>query len=102
MERLSTTAFGPRPIAVGQILERLAPERPAPDPIEDKWTLMQDLTAARAAFGVGDRDLLVLNALLSFRKGRALDPAEGLIVFPSNATLSDRVHGMAESTLSDR
>lgn len=46
-----------------------------------------------------DRDLAVLNALLSFYPHTALNAAKGLIVFPSNAALSKRAHGMAESTL---
>jgi replication initiation protein RepC len=41
----------------------------------------------------------VLNALLSFHKSKSLSNTENLIVYPSNRTLSERAHGMAESTL---
>ncbi len=57
---------------------------------------MDDLTAARADWGLKDRTLSVLRALLSFLpKGERVR----LTVFPSNRTLSDRLHGMPESTL---
>lgn len=72
---------------------------PAPSTTPDKWALLRDLTAARADFNISDRDLAVLSALLSFYPGRDLADDAGLIVFPSNRTLAERAHGMAESTL---
>lgn len=71
----------------------------APLPEADKWCLFDELRVARVAFGVSDRDLTVLNALLSFLPGRNLADSDDLIVFPSNASLSERAHGMPESTL---
>lgn len=65
----------------------------------DKWSVFHDLCTARLAFGLSDRDLTVLNALLSFHQGNSLSDNENLIVFPSNRKLSVRAHGMAESTL---
>ena len=65
----------------------------------DKWALFRDVCTARHAYGVTDRDLTVLNALLSFHQGKTLSDNETLIVFPSNRKLSERAHGMAESTL---
>lgn len=85
-------SFGPDPDRA----HRVAP--PAP-PACDKWALLGRLRTARAAFGLGDRDLAVLSALLSFRPSRDLSDGAPLVVFPSNASLSDRAHGMAESTL---
>ena len=41
----------------------------------------------------------MLSALLSFHRGKELADDDALIVFPSNAALSERAHGMAESTL---
>ena len=96
MERLTFTPFAGR-------RERFAPQQ-----VESrgegvcscgKWALFDDLRLARAAFGVTDRDLTVLWAMLSFLPGPDLCDASGLVVFPSNAALSDRTHGMAESTL---
>lgn len=43
------------------------------------------------------RDQTVLIALLSVLPERERADGENLIVFPSNATLSDRTHGMTES-----
>ena len=67
----------------------------------DKWVLLRELGVARKRFGITDRQLVVLQALLALRKGAELcldDPA-GLIVHPSNATLSTRLNGMPVSTL---
>lgn len=64
----------------------------------DKWSILRDLADGRAAFGLTDRALTVLSALLSFHPARALSRG-ALIVFPSNASLSGRLHGMPESTL---
>lgn len=65
----------------------------------DKWELLRDLCTARRTFEVTDRDLAVLNALVSFHPNAALSDNDRLIVFPSNVALSERAHGMAESTL---
>ena len=99
MQMISLTPFGRQPVSAGLILARTAPvDTPAPLQI-DKWALFDDLRSARADFGVSDRDLAVLHALLSFLPGKALTAEADLVVFPSNASLSDRAHGMAESTL---
>ena len=68
------------------------------DPVE-KWALFRDLCVARTQFGVSDRDLTVLNALLSFYPHEELAQDAPIIVFPSNRKLGERAHGMAESTL---
>ncbi|RJE78604.1 plasmid replication protein RepC [Paracoccus sp. JM45] len=99
MRHISTTPFGQRPVTTGLLAAQALAEAPAPSCIPDKWALLRDLTAARTAFSVSDRDLAVLAALLSFHPGTRLNDDNGLIVFPSNASLSDRAHGMAESTL---
>lgn len=68
-------------------------------PHVNKWELFRELCAGRAAFAVSDRDLTVLDALLSFHKGSTLSDNDSLVVFPSNRALGERAHGMAESTL---
>lgn len=65
----------------------------------DKWKLYRALCAARARLGVTDRALALLNALLTFYPKNELSNEYGLIVFPSNAQLSVRAHGMAEQTI---
>ncbi|WP_420329035.1 plasmid replication protein RepC [Mameliella sp.] len=98
MERVTLTPFGRGPVSAGQLLEAL--DRTATDqtPVP-KWQVFRNLTTARHAYGLSDRDLVVLNAMLTFLPSDELDPDNGLIVFPSNATLSSRAHGMPESTL---
>lgn len=92
------TPFGQKMVSAGQIAAQIAP-RPAALLAFPKWEVFRNLTAARAGFGLSDRDLAVLNGLLTFYPGDDLDPVAGLIVFPSNIALSERLHGMAESTL---
>lgn len=99
MKHISTTPFGRRPVTAGLLADRTLAEAPIPDDTPDKWTILKDLTAARLYFGVTDRDLAVLAALISFHPGTSLADGDGTIVFPSNAALSERAHGMAESTL---
>jgi len=99
MEILTTTPFGPRRVSCELLKQEKAATAPAPLPRTDKWGLFRELCAARTAFGLSDRDLTVLSALLSFHPGKDLEDGGALIVFPSNAALSQRAHGMAESTL---
>ncbi len=98
MQRLTTTPFG-RTVsaAVLETLERV--EAGAPVSHIDKWEVFRQLCTARVTLGVTDRDLTVLNALLSFHPGKVLGDNAPLIVFPSNRALAERAHGMAESTL---
>ena len=99
MERIATTPFGARPVTSGHLawVEEFGEGVDASER-HDKWALFDALREGRGAFGVSDRDLTVLCALLSFHPGREL--GEGpLVVFPSNRALGERAHGMAESTL---
>ena len=99
MEVLTTTPFGQRPVTAGLMERATKAQAAASIPHFNKWELFRELCAARPAFDVGDRDLTVLNALLSFHKDANLSDNGNLIVFPSNRALSERAHGMAESTL---
>lgn len=99
MQKVSLTPFGRQQVSAGLLAaqSRLAASPTLP-PI-DKWAVFNHLRAARSRVGVTDRDLTVLHALLSFTQGKELADGTGLVVYPSNATLSDRAHGMPESTL---
>jgi replication initiation protein RepC len=99
MEILTTTPFGPRPVTDALLQQARAARARSPLPRSDKWGLFRELCTGRAAFGLSDRDLTVLAALLSFHPSPDLEDDGALIVFPSNAALSERAHGMAESTL---
>ena len=99
MRHISATPFGRRPVSAGLLANNTLATAPALPHMLDKWSILRDLTEARKAFGVSDRDLAVLAALMSFHPTKELRDNDQLIVFPSNATLSGRVHGMPESTL---
>ncbi|MDF9789344.1 DNA-binding transcriptional ArsR family regulator [Methylorubrum extorquens] len=66
-----------------------------------KWTVLRDITEARAQLGLSSPSLAVLDALASFLPETALQIGEGpgLVVFPSNRALGSRTRGMAESTI---
>ncbi|MCJ8140927.1 plasmid replication protein RepC [Falsirhodobacter halotolerans] len=98
MTHISMTPFGRRATADLSAHRALA-EAPCPAADIDKWAVLRDLTTARAAFKVSDRDLTVLQALLSFHPPQMLQADGPTIVFPSNARLAERLHGMPESTL---
>lgn len=72
-----------------------------PMPVESvsKWDVLRDLTTGRAAFGLNDRDLSVLQALLSFYPRTQLDDPERMIVHPANASICERLNGMPCSTM---
>lgn len=66
----------------------------------NKWEVLRELSAARKRFGLTDRELTVLQALLSFYPERELSSqSDALVVFPSNASICDRLNGMPCSTM---
>lgn len=93
------TPFGRQPVTAGLLAAQALSERASPCPVADKWQILRDLTCAREQFKVSDRDISVLSALLSFHPSQQLQDGQMLVVFPSNRSLSERAHGMAESTL---
>lgn len=99
MDHTVTTPFGQRPMTLGMLASQLEASEIPPEASADKWKLFRALCEARIRFGVGDRALSVLNALLSFHPEPQLAEGQGLVVFPSNAQLSVRAHGMAPATL---
>lgn len=64
----------------------------------DKWKLFRVISEIRREFGLSDRTLTVLRALLSCHRDQLL-PHGPIIVFPSNRELSARASGMADATL---
>ena len=95
----ATTPFGRRPMTLALVKGEAAAARPNPEKAVNKWKIFRDLCAARNRLGLQDRALAVLNALLSFYPQDELSAARGLVVFPSNAQLSLRAHGISETTL---
>jgi len=65
----------------------------------DKWQLLDRLTQAAETYELSHRTLTVLQALLTFLPTRHIPSGPAAIVFASNQRLSERLHGMPESTL---
>ncbi len=95
---LSTTPFGRRTLTLAHVANQAIAKTRVPEKAVHKWNVFHAVCAAKTRIGVSERALAVLNALLSFHPETALT-GEGLIVFPSNAQLSLRAHGMAPTTL---
>ena len=95
---LSTTPFGRRSLTLAHVAtQAIARARPLEKAVH-KWNVFRAICAAKARIGISERALGVLNALLSFHPETVLQ-GESLIVFPSNAQLALRAHGMAPATL---
>ncbi|MDI7861896.1 replication initiation protein RepC [Rhizobiaceae bacterium n13] len=94
-----TTPFGARGLSRGMLkaqhLAATCPEKAE----AGKWQVLRDLTIARRQFAISDRAVTVLSALLSFLPQEKMRADCELLVFPSNAELSRRAHGISEATL---
>ena len=109
MEQIATTPFGggrmtarlfQRQRAAAERQEKLRAGDGGNDTGRaDKWQLLRALTEARQLYGIGDRAIAVLEALVSFTADRELDGREPIIVFPSNRELAMRARGMAPATI---
>ena len=88
-----------RPISHGHLRVIERPEASVPARPVNKWELLRDLAKAQAAFGVSERDLTVLQGLLSFFPDDALGGNAEMVVFPSNRAICERLNGMACSTM---
>ena len=109
--KLATTPFGRRPLSLAMVATQVAAKAAPPDAAVHKWQIYRAICEAKAALGVTERALAVLNALLTFHPetvltvprraagDEAAENAPGLIVFPSNDQLALRAHGMAPATL---
>lgn len=81
------------------VRRQLATAEIRPGKTADKWKIFRDASEARELLGLQDRSLAVLDALLSFYPENELRQEAQLIVFPSNAQLALRAHGIAGATL---
>lgn len=92
-----------RPVDAGQLARAQAvAAAPTGNTVRsvNKWEILRELVAARLAFGLSDRDLAVLEALVSFHPGNLIGGNEDTpIVHPSNASICERLKGMASSTM---
>lgn len=94
-----TTPFGRRPVTLALVRRQIATADIKPGKSADKWKIFRDASEARQLLGLQDRSLAVLDALLSFYPDNELRQDRPLIVFPSNAQLTLRAHGIAGATL---
>lgn len=94
-----TTPFGRRSMTLGMLATQILSRESTPAKPVDKWKIYRALCEARSLLGITDRALAVMNALLSFYPKNELTDESNLVVFPSNAQLSLRSHGMAEQTI---
>ncbi|WP_269214042.1 plasmid replication protein RepC [Brucella pseudogrignonensis] len=92
-----TSTFRGRGASFAQM--KFASQKVSPTGTVNRWLVYRHLCIAKATFGINDRCLAVLNALLSFYPENELSARNGLVVFPSNRQLALRAHGMPESTL---
>lgn len=99
MQHISTTPCGRRAVTPAQLRRDQALRQPHAGLSADKWQLFSALKTARRRFGLNDRNLTVLSALLSFFPDRDLSGCSALVVWPSNAVLSERANGIPESSL---
>ncbi|BCG97777.1 plasmid replication protein RepC [Mesorhizobium sp. 131-2-1] len=95
----ATTPFGRRPMTLALVQANAAAREIPQGSVVEKWQVYRWLCEGKSIIGVGDRALAVLSGLLSFYPDDQISEENGLMVFPSNAQLSMRAHGMADSTL---
>ena len=88
-----------RPISHAHLRVIEEPETPVSGKPVNKWELLRELSKAQAAFCVTERDLTVLQGLLSFFPDDALGGNAEMIVFPSNKAICERLNGMPCSTM---
>ena len=92
-----------RAVDAAVLIHQAHTEQDLPTDRPDKWQALNFLAAAREDYGLSDRDLAILQALVSFHQGKTLEGDAGsIVVHPSNKALCERLHGMPEATLRRR
>uniref|UniRef100_UPI0028976A47 plasmid replication protein RepC n=1 Tax=Shinella sp. TaxID=1870904 RepID=UPI0028976A47 len=94
-----TTPFGRRPMSLALVKGQVRAAEIESGKTADKWKVFRDVCEAKSVLGLGDRAITVLDALLTFYPHSELAEGQSLVVFPSNAQLSVRAHGIAGTTL---
>lgn len=94
-----TTPFGRRTLTLAMVASQTNARSCPEDSAVHKWKTFRAIKDAKDRLNVSDRSLTVLNALLTCHPDTVLTPGKDLIVFPSNMSLSERTHGMADTTL---
>ncbi|UWU25990.1 plasmid replication protein RepC (plasmid) [Rhizobium sp. CB3060] len=94
-----TTPFGRRPMTLALVKRQVAATEIKPGKSVEKWKVFRDVAEARETLGLQDRSIAILDALLTFHPTNDLQQDKPLVVFPSNAQLTLRAHGIAGATL---
>ncbi len=94
-----TTPFGRRPMTLALVRGQQAAAGIKAGKTVEKWKVFRDASEARERLGVHDRSLTLLDALLTFYPENELRQDAQLVVFPSNAQLTLRAHGIAGATM---
>lgn len=88
-----------RPITRGHLSVADQRKKRASVPTVGKWALFRQLSKARTIFGLSEREITVLQGLLSFYPEDTLGGDSDMVIFPSNKALCERLNGMACSTM---
>tara|TARA_R110000787_G_scaffold90520_5_gene191031 strand:+ start:2814 stop:4034 length:1221 start_codon:yes stop_codon:yes gene_type:complete len=89
-----------RPINAAILHYQAAAQQDLPPSGVNKWEALRELAAARIAFGLSDRDLSVLQALVSFHQATIIGGNHSeTVVHPSNKAICERLNGMPCSTM---
>jgi len=94
-----TTPFGRRTLTLAMVASQANARACPEDSAVHKWKTFRAITDAKDRLNISDRSLTVLNALLTCHPDTVLSPGKDMVVFPSNRSLGDRTHGMADTTL---
>ena len=71
----------------------------SPVPYTNPYRVIESIRALRNELGLTPNDLVTLQALISFMPKKSGQSAPMTIVFPSNASLSERTNGLNERTI---
>ena len=89
-----------RPINAAILHYQAAAQQDLPPSGVNKWEALRELAAARIAFGLSDRDLSVLQALVSFHQATIVGGNHSeTVVHPSNKAICERLNCMPCSTM---
>ena len=99
MEYTAVTPFR-RALGFAQMKYQKILGHPLPPNGVNKWEVLRELSVARNTYALSDRDMTVLQALLSYHQGTLLGGnSTDLVIHPSNRSICERLNGMPCSTM---
>lgn len=99
MSYVPITPFG-RPVSAALIKHQKYATAALPPEGVNKYEVIRELTVARRALAISDREIALLQTLLSFYPNTILGGnSDELLVYPSNAAICERQNGMPCSTM---